>query len=453
MSSHPASPATARLLLMEELSRVIAARRQSGGGLKEDVERVQKSAAARQDVTSLVSRDPAQPPLPTGIVGISPDTRTPVERLRAEIRHEIAKPQGSPVFAAQRALDFLELMGAGDPSIGLPATIVGPLVNTKSFFRPSAIVSTKSIKPSKFMPGMATGEISPLRGAPRGAELLKGMPILPRGDPVTREFVVSDIFNLPPEVKARFSAAALAGEFGAANELPRVLYHVSPRAAEVRKGGILLPMTGRARGGMGGSRTASVSFTPSRIEARNIKETFERASEIAKIDAMPGIEAGREAYLNRMGAAREKIREWAKADAKLAESLLPPDVVIDEFYQNADFLFDRVARQVTQNQSAQIELAAFSGGDDPWSMFQRYLGLRNFSIAEAFGSRTDVFKRFKDIAISGGPQAFADMKDLGIIAVPTRSLPKEGVISIVDDVLEEIAVFGDVPLDKARFIF
>jgi len=241
-----------------------------------------------------------------------------------------------------------------------------------------------------------------------------------------------------------FRASELFGPQGA-KDVPKTLYHVSPRGMQARESRMLIARSGSGTGGMGNPRLPAVSFTPSKLEAVNMKETFQRANEISKVMGETPLPFSQSEKLSALSRAIEKedaiklLKRYAREDAKRGLPLDDLMGVIDDF----------------------SNVGARGSAGDPWLMFNTYLS-RRAAIAKNHFVR-DVtlrssspydpkYRRFENIGLAGGPANYMNMDDLAIIAVPAKDIPGTTMVRQVRDVLDEIAVMGDVPLTNAKFI-
>ncbi len=218
--------------------------------------------------------------------------------------------------------------------------------------------------------------------------------------------------------------------------LGKLLFHVTGALDKVLESGKLIAFTNG--GGLGGGNHPAVSFTASRKDALNILDVLnEMKRAVEEADTATSDEEG-------VARLEAQIREWSGRELRaLAKAKFPP--------LPGDSPLDRVPMTVfkaIEGGLEQVRLSYINGSRET-------PGKRAAAAVDAM--RTWLWSRDtaglgENPVLFGGPKNYRG-KQFGLLAVPTRNLPKSTMVNYgADKFQSEVEVHGDVPITGAYFL-
>lgn len=216
----------------------------------------------------------------------------------------------------------------------------------------------------------------------------------------------------------------------------KLLFHVTGALDAVLSSGKLIAFENG--GGLGGGNHPAVSFTASRATALNILDVMtEMKRAVEEADA---------ATSNEDGVARleAQIKEWSgrelRALAKAKYPPLPGDSPLDRVPMR---VFKAIEGGLEQARLSYVNGVAANGGNRAAAAVD---AMRNW-----LWSR-DTAGLGENPVLFGGPKNYRG-KQFGLLAVPTRNLPKSTMVNYgADKFQSEVEVHGDVPIAGAYFL-
>lgn len=214
-------------------------------------------------------------------------------------------------------------------------------------------------------------------------------------------------------------ASIIQGELVEYKDLPEMLYHVTTRASDVEKSGVLMGHAGLSSGGLGGHSTEGVSLTSSKRDAENIQRQMRRVIELSKSDE----------------DLRSVFTNWAREDEKISGL-------------DAGTLEGSVDAAV-RNYEVNMQAPVYQENPDAAKRLRVEVARAYRTFAEGKGAPPDVI-------IFGSDFSNLNPEDVQTFEIPKSAAFASGGAVLRNvapgDFLHEVRVYGDVPMDEARII-
>lgn len=219
----------------------------------------------------------------------------------------------------------------------------------------------------------------------------------------------------------------------------KLLYHVTGALDQVLKSGKLIAFADG--GGLGGGQHAAVSFTGDRKAALNILDVMTKAQQVvADADVADD---------NEDAVARFELmlRTWAGRELHvLARTKYPPvkgDGPLDAVPMDNREHIERGITDAVQMYRDNMPAVARHGYERASMALDSFKLWLNYRQSAELGQNPILFARPENLR----------GKQFGLLAVPTRNLPKQTMVNMgADKFQNEIEVHGDVPITGAYYL-